>query len=368
MNIHIIEVRNAHVKYDTGTPLFELKNAGLRTPAGMILCDANLRVRDRAVTVIVGPAGVGKSTIVCVLAGRLPEGVVPLGAWLHRGADLSDAQVRANLGVMWSPQMHRTSAAAAIGVAAIAAAAGRPIVLDEPVLRGDAAAHRDLVVALRRHARAGAAVVVTHDLSLARAIADDICLVCAGRIEAACTGAEFFGSPPTDLCARFVKMGNCWPAPEPLPLPNHFRWVLPGLLAGMARPGLLGEEEDDLAALAGAGIGYLVSLTEEPFPPAKLRAFGIDGRHFPIADMGIPALGPTAHLCRSIQRWMASGSRVAVHCHAGLGRTGTVLAATLVWLGQNADDALSGVRAVQPMYVQTLAQRNFVHRFAEAVR
>ncbi|WP_394831294.1 hypothetical protein LVJ94_32770 [Pendulispora rubella] len=351
-------------------PLYELKDAGLCTGERALLRGANLRLRDRAVTVIVGPAGVGKSSLVSTLAGRPPPGIAPTGMWRHRGADLCDSLVRANLDVLWSPQRGRSDETpcrpAALGHDAIEAAGGRLLLLDEPVVRTEE--REAFATALRRHAESGAAIVVTHDLQLARTIADDVCLVCAGRIEAACSATEFFETPPTVLCARFVRMGNCWPSQPAPPLPNHFRWVLPGKLSGMGRPGLLGEEDDDLAAIANAGIGYLVSLTEDPFSPAKLRAMGITGRHFPITDMGIPALGPTAHLCRSIQRWMDGNERVTVHCHAGLGRTGTILAATLVWLGQSADDALANVRAAQPMYVQTLAQRDFVRRFAEAIR
>ncbi|WP_394841965.1 hypothetical protein LZC95_33430 [Pendulispora brunnea] len=351
-------------------PLYELKDAGLCTGDRTLLRGANLRLRDRAITVIVGPAGVGKSSLASMLAGRPPAGIAPTGMWRLRGADLCDSLVRAELDVLWSPQRGRSSEPplqpAALGRDAIEAAHGRLLVLDEPVVRAE---DRDAFAkALRRHTESGAAIVVTHDLHFARTIADDVCLVCAGRIEAVCSAAEFFETPPTVLCARFVRMGNCWPAHPAPPLPNHFRWVLPGKLSGMGRPGLLGEEDDDLAAIANAGIGYLVSLTEEPYSPLKLRSVGITARHFPIADMGIPALGPTAHLCRSIQRWMADGERVTVHCHAGLGRTGTILAATLVWLGESADDALANVRTAQPMYVQTIAQRDFVRRFAEAIR
>jgi atypical dual specificity phosphatase len=210
-------------------------------------------------------------------------------------------------------------------------------------------------------------VVVTHDLRLARRIADHVCLFVAGQLHADMTAADFFARPPTELASRFVVQGNCWPAPPPPPLPVHFRWLIPGRLAGMGRPGLLADAEEDLTAIASAGVEVLVSLTEERFSPGLLRSFGIEGRHLPVRDMGIPAVGPMARLCREIERQVAAGRGVAVHCHAGLGRTGTALAAVLVWLGREPQVAIAQVRDVAAGYIQTPQQERFVFTFAESV-
>jgi atypical dual specificity phosphatase len=222
------------------------------------------------------------------------------------------------------------------------------------------------VAAIRARAALAAAVVVTHDLELARELADRVLLVVAGRIAAAGAAADFFASPPNELAARFVAQGNCWLPPPPPELPRHFHWLLPGRLAGMGRPGLTGDLDSDLAAVAAAGVTLLVALTSEPVPAARLRPFGLACRHFAIPDMGVPAVGPTARLCRDVERALGNGEAVAVHCHAGLGRTGLVLASFLVWLGMAPAAAIARVREVVPGYIQNRAQEEFVRRFAAA--
>jgi atypical dual specificity phosphatase len=237
--------------------------------------------------------------------------------------------------------------------------------LDEPNVGLSTDELSRLPGALKEMARAGAVVVITHDLSLARAVGDDVIFLCAGSVRFAGAAKTFFETPPDELAARFVKQGNCWPAAPALELPSHHRWVLDDALGGMGRPGLLRDEEEDFAAMAQASLTWVVSLTEEPLPAARLREFGLQGRHFPIPDMGVPGIGPTAGLCAEIVRWMASGERVVVHCHAGLGRTGTILAATLVWIGRSAEEAIAEVRAQNPRFIQSTAQLDFVRRFAD---
>lgn len=237
------------------------------------------------------------------------------------------------------------------------------VLLDEP-LRGLTDEDRgDLLRRLHQHAERGAAIVITHDLDFARRASDDVCLLCEGRVVAHRAAKDFFDRPEGDLERQFVEFGSCSLSPPEPSLPRHFFWLEEGSLAGMGRPGLLRELDDDLFAIAYAGVTLLVSLTEDPMPSVRLRPFGIHGRHFPIPDMGVPRFSDTLALCNELARALDRGEGVAVHCRAGLGRTGTILACLAVWMGARGEEAIDRVRQRAPRAIQTEEQEAFVFEF-----
>jgi atypical dual specificity phosphatase len=339
--------------------VFVLEGATVRRAGTKILGPMSFRVRDRAITVVLGPAGTGKSSLLRALAGTQFD-VELEGRCDRYGAARDSTQIG------WHPQRARHGAPGDRDGLRWLLDPRPLLLLDEPERGLSDDDCKALERGLRAHATRGAAVVVTHHIGFARRVADEVVLLCDGRLHAAGSAPGFFESPPSALAARFLRDGNCWPTPFAPSLPSHFQWVLPGKLAGCGSPGLLGEADADLLALAQAGVTLLVSLTEEPLPLSWLRDLGIRGRHLPIRDMGIPAIAPTARLCREVEREMVTGA-VAVHCHAGLGRTGTVLAAVLVWRGESPERAITKLRALKPGFIQTRSRESFVRRFAEAV-
>ncbi len=365
--------------------LYRLGNASIKGPNGLLLEGLTWSIPRHAISVLLGPAGTGKSHLLRALSGRgLGSGWRLQGTWLYGKEDLCAARTRFPFEkeIAWVPQkttgMLTTSASAWSGSNRHttnrvmswreALEAGLPVVLlDEPTRGLSNAEGRALTHALLQHRANGSAIVVTHDLAFARQIADEVFMVCAGKMVAQSKAQDFFRHPPSELAARFIQQGNCWPSPPAPPLPRHFHWIIPNQLAGMGRPGLLEDTEQELEAIAQAGITLLVSLTEKPFPADQLRPFGITGRHFPIVDMKVPALGSTAALCRDLGRAIANGDSVALHCNAGLGRTGTLLASYLVWCGEEPDSAIARIRKIGRGYIQNQSQYQFVHRFSEMI-
>lgn len=337
---------------------YELEGAGLLWGAQALMQDLNLTLADRRVTAIVGPSGMGKSTLLHTLAGEALPGLVLEGRWTLFGR-APEAWNREEIALL--PQRRGQSERERLQ--SVMERAARVLLLDEPLAQ---AAEADLVeryaTLLQRQRAQGPAVLVSHNLELVRKLADEVVLLCAGRLECCVDTETFFARPPTPLASQFVRQGNCWPRAA---LPRHFHWVQPSL-AGMGRPGLMNDIEQDLAALGAEGVDVLVSLTQRRIPQEVLTPHGIAGRHLPIPDMGVPSLNAAATLCRDVQRALENGSRVAYHCDAGLGRTGTLLASQLVWGGANADAAIEHVRTCIRGAIQTDSQLSFIHRFAEA--
>jgi atypical dual specificity phosphatase len=146
--------------------------------------------------------------------------------------------------------------------------------------------------------------------------------------------------------------------------PQGFSWIDKPLLAAVARP----SSPEDLAWLRAQGIEVLVSLTEDRprrdwVEQANLLVF-----HEPMEDMEAPTQDQLDRCVSAIERATERNMGVAVHCGAGLGRTGTVLAAYLVAKGQNAAGAIAKVRRLRPGSVETDDQVEAIELFARRRR
>jgi atypical dual specificity phosphatase len=146
--------------------------------------------------------------------------------------------------------------------------------------------------------------------------------------------------------------------------PQGFSWVEKPLLAALARP----SSPEDFAWLREQGIEVLVSLTEDRPRRDWADDTGLLVFHEPLEDMEPPTQDQLDRAVSAITRALDQNKGVAVHCGAGLGRTGVVLAAYFVARGATAQNAIARIRRLRPNSVETDEQAEAVEHYARRKR
>jgi atypical dual specificity phosphatase len=146
--------------------------------------------------------------------------------------------------------------------------------------------------------------------------------------------------------------------------PNAFSWVEKPLLAAMARP----ESAEELAWLRQQGIDLLLSLTEDPPRRDWVDDAGLLLFHVPMIDMEPPTQEDLDRCVSAIERAHDRKLGVAIHCGAGLGRTGVVLAAYFIHKGLTAKNAIARVRRLRAGSIETDEQEKAVEEYARRLK
>lgn len=293
------------------------------------------------------------------------------------------------------------------------------ICLDEPTTGlSDHEAER-LLAFIKRQSERRAVLITLHNQSQMVKLGGNTALLSGGEIKEFATTDDFFSKPASEEGKMFARTGSC---SSPLPKgpsreqlapvaalkesappavrvsdltpekgqpgarkkllentgsshytsdsfgPRDFLWLIKGKLAGTPRPGVFHDTEFDVVALKRVGISHLISLTElPPKEPAievdLLTDYDIGHCQYPIPDMGAPSVELADKICQEIDKLIIGGDSVAVHCRAGMGRTGTILTAYLIWQGNDAITALETARKIEPRWVQSDQQVNFLEQY-----
>jgi atypical dual specificity phosphatase len=273
------------------------------------------------------------------------------------------------------------------------AAGPRLLCIDEPTTGLTDAESARLLAYLRQEAMRRSLLVVLHNQKHARLLGGTAVLIAGGHVQEQQSIPEIFDAPISAAAREFARNGTCnvaspgtppehlddsVPPPKPLPKaalsysggaagPRGFLWLKRNILAGTPMPGVYFDMEYDLKALQRIGVTTLITLTETALDEGRLTPYGLKSIWEPIPDMAPPSIEQGMRLCQIIEQLSAQHEVVAVHCRAGMGRTGTVLAAHLIWEGQTALDALETVRSIEPRWVQSQAQIAFLEEFEIAV-
>jgi atypical dual specificity phosphatase len=138
-------------------------------------------------------------------------------------------------------------------------------------------------------------------------------------------------------------------------------------LFAMAYPGLVRPIEDDLKNLVSHDVGAIVTLTQDPLVlPIQFRPL-FRQLHLPVENFEAPTIKQIEEFVAFVDAQFDRGVNVAVHCLMGIGRTGTVIAAYRVGLGESPRDAIENLRKIRN-FIETKEQEEIVERYWRHLR
>ena len=147
--------------------------------------------------------------------------------------------------------------------------------------------------------------------------------------------------------------------------PTNFSWVVEGKLAGSGLP----MTEDEFEWLVNQGIKSVVTVREVALPSDWFDGNDIDYMHLQVEDFGAPTIEELDQAVDFIDQQIGKGRAAMVHCAAGKGRTGAVIAAYLV-KKQNltAKQAIIKLRGMRPGSVQSVSQETAVSMYEKYLK
>ena len=145
--------------------------------------------------------------------------------------------------------------------------------------------------------------------------------------------------------------------------PDNFSWIIEEKLAGSAIP----TSKEEIEWVKQEGVKSIVTIREEPLEDEWIK--DVNYLHVHSNDMGIPEFSDLVNSVDFIHQRITNDEPVMVHCLAGLGRTGTILACYLIkYKDMTANDAIEKVRQERHGSIQSFSQEEIIFRFEKFVR
>jgi len=142
----------------------------------------------------------------------------------------------------------------------------------------------------------------------------------------------------------------------------NFSWVLEGSLAGAEGP----KNRRDLMFLKLQDITAVIRMEEQTLSGESME---MEDLYEPVPDFNPPKLGQIERMVKWIDEQIETWEHpVVVTCQAGLGRTGTILACYLVYVGYKPENAVKLVRELRPGSIESKVQEEAVTGFSEHLK
>ena len=144
--------------------------------------------------------------------------------------------------------------------------------------------------------------------------------------------------------------------------PDRFSWLIPEKLAGSAIP----TSFEEVKWLLDEGVKSIVTIREEPLDDDWMK--DVNYLHIHSNDMGVPEFDDLIKTVDFIHQRITNNEPVMVHCLAGLGRTGTILACYLIkYQNLSADESIKKVRESRPGSIQSFSQEEIISQFEKFI-
>jgi len=144
-----------------------------------------------------------------------------------------------------------------------------------------------------------------------------------------------------------------------------------GRLAGLPGPAFMSW---DFARLRKLGYTVVVSLECDRLNTFEIEEAGFEHKKICVEDFAPPTLDQVDEFVSFVDAKLAEGKKVLVHCYAGRGRTGTMLAAYLIHGGASSEAAIREIRERAGKAYGTIRgviepeQEELLHHYARVVR
>ncbi|CAG0901809.1 unnamed protein product [Cyprideis torosa] len=143
--------------------------------------------------------------------------------------------------------------------------------------------------------------------------------------------------------------------------PINFSWIAHGLLCAFANPYL----PSHVNFLLKLPLGILITMSPESQPPDYLKE-KVQWVPMFVMVMRAPSLAQIDQFLKIVDSAQAEGKIVGVHCFAGKGRTGVLLAAYLIkYQNFPPSEAIDVLRAYRPGSLESQEQVDAVYAFGD---